>query len=464
MGMIWSGRRTAVVLVGGRGGVCVAAERMTAVDHTWLRMDQPTNRMVVHTVLWFAGPVDWAAARAALAERLVEPFPRFRQRVRRGGLGGPEWVDDPDFALDRHVVTARLPGPGGPEELHAYVGDQLSQALPPDRPLWQVHLVDGYRDGAAMLLRTHHAIADGTALVQVLLSLADPGPDGTGPAGRLRLVDRPAEPALAVAGRTAGALARGYATLLGGRGVAKARSAAGMLAKLGGGRRDDDTLLRAPLGVPKKVTWSAPMPLATVKAAARRFDGTVNDVTLAVIAGGLRRYLAEHGEQAERLTAVVPYNVRPPGAPLPRQLGNEFGLVFVALPVGAGEPAERMAAVKRQMDEIKSSGEAPLVYGALGAMGYTFAEVERRWVDRFAGRASVVVTNVAGPAEPVSFAGTRVGGFMAWVPMTGPIGIGVSIVSYAGQVLLGIAVDAQHDPDRLLTAIRDEIREIAGTG
>jgi diacylglycerol O-acyltransferase / wax synthase len=440
----------------------VTAERMSAVDHTWLRMDQPTNRMVVHTVLWFAQPVDWAAARAALARRLIEPFPRFRQRVRQAGglFGGPEWVDDPAFRLDQHVVTARLPGAGGPAELHAYVGDQLGRALPTDRPLWQVHLVDGYQGGSAMLLRTHHAIADGTALVQVLLSLADPGPDGRQDR-QLRLVDRPpGSPAV----RAVGAVARGYATLLGGRGLARARSAAGMLAKLGSGQRDDDTLLRAPLGVAKRVTWSAPMPLSAVKAAGRRHGGTVNDVALAVVAGGLRRYLAEHGESARQLTAVVPYDVRPPGAPLPRQLGNEFGLVFVALPVGVADPAERIARVKRQMDEIKSSGEAPVVYGALDALGRTPAQVERRWVDWFSGRASVVVTNVAGPRQPLSFAGAPVGGFVAWVPTTGPIGVGISIVSYAGEVVLGIAVDAGLDPDRLLAAVRDEMRHLGETG
>jgi wax ester synthase-like acyl-CoA acyltransferase family protein len=141
-------------------------------------MDRPTNLMVVTCVFWFDRPLDWNRVAAAFAERLVPAFPRFAQRVVEPpvtlGLVGPRWADVERFDVRDHLRRVVLPAPGGDAELHAHVSAQADRPLDPDRPLWEAHLVDGFGDGWAILLRTHHAIADGTALVQALLALADP--------------------------------------------------------------------------------------------------------------------------------------------------------------------------------------------------------------------------------------------------------------------------------------------------
>ena len=157
----------------------IRAERMDPVDVAWLHMDRPTNLMVVNTVLWFDVPVDQASVLQVFGERVVWRFRRFRQRVADPALtlapwAAPEWVDDAGFALAEHVSRTRLPAPGDQRALQRAASDLAGRPLRKDRPLWELHLLDGYGDGGPLLLRTHHAIADGGALMQVLLSLADP--------------------------------------------------------------------------------------------------------------------------------------------------------------------------------------------------------------------------------------------------------------------------------------------------
>ena len=160
-------------------------QRMSNADVAWLHMDQPTNLMVITGVLWFGEVPAWDRVREVIAERLVAPFPRFRQRVVEGAprLSGPHWEEDPNFDLDLHLHRVALPAPGDRAALQALVADLTSTPLDRSRPLWQFHLVDGYEGGAAMIARIHHAIADGIALARVLLSLTDSSPDaGLAPA------------------------------------------------------------------------------------------------------------------------------------------------------------------------------------------------------------------------------------------------------------------------------------------
>ena len=157
----------------------IRAERMEPVDVAWLHMDRPANLMVVNTVLWFDAPVDLASVLEMFGQRVVARFRRFRQRAADPALtlapwAAPEWVDDAGFALADHVSRTRLAAPGDQRALQRAASDLAGRPLRKDRPLWELHLLDGYGDGGALLLRTHHAIADGAALMQVLLSLADP--------------------------------------------------------------------------------------------------------------------------------------------------------------------------------------------------------------------------------------------------------------------------------------------------
>src|SRR6476469_8210820 len=159
-----------------------AAQRMTSSDTAWLHMDRPDDLMVVNCVFRVDQPLDWDRVAAAFADRLVPAYPRFAQRAVDPpvtlGLISPTWQDADDFDVQDHFRRETLPAPGDDAALHAYVSAQADVPLDPARPLWEAHLIDGYRGdgdgrGCAILLRTHHAMADGTALVQALLTLVD---------------------------------------------------------------------------------------------------------------------------------------------------------------------------------------------------------------------------------------------------------------------------------------------------
>jgi WS/DGAT/MGAT family acyltransferase len=197
----------------------------------------------------------------------------------------------------------------------------------------------------------------------------------------------------------------------------------------------------------KRAAWSEPIPLDRVRALGRATGGTINDVLLSAVAGALRRYLAGRGDRVDgaELRAVVPVNLR--AAHDTASLGNKFGLVFLPLPVGEADPLARLAATKRNMDAIKRSPEAIVVFGLLRAFGKTTAAVLVTAVKLLARRASAVMTNVPGPRARIRFAGATVDGVMFWVPQSGRLGLGVSVLSYAGQVRIGIASDVRLVPD-----------------
>jgi len=431
-------------------------ERMASADVAWLHMDRPTNLMVVNCVFWFDEPLDWDRVAAAFGERLVQGFPRFGQRPVDPpvtvGLITPMWRDVPDFDVADHLRRVTLPAPGTDAQLHAYVSAQADVPLDPRRPLWEAHFIDGYcgaegRRGSAVLLRTHHAIADGTALVQALLTLVD-DPSGEGHPDQLPRPGR-ATPTPSLLSRTTKALRQ-----LGERRV--------MLHRLGFGRPDEPSPLRGPLSGRKRLSWSPAIPLEPVRAVGRRTGATVNDLALTAVTGAMRRYLEKHGAVVQRLTAVVPINLRPLDEPMNPLRGNQFGLAFVRLPVSEPDADRRLAAVHAAMETVKKTGEGVVTSGALAVMGHLPTAVEQRWLDVFAGRATAVVTNIAGPREEVSLAGVTLRGFTAWVPSTGPVGVGLSICSYAGQLLLGVNVDEAlvPDSDLLLAALHDEVADL----
>jgi WS/DGAT/MGAT family acyltransferase len=189
-----------------------------------------------------------------------------------------------------------------------------------------------------------------------------------------------------------------------------------------------------------------------VKLVKNFLGGTVNDVLVTAISGGLRRYLVEQGDSTEGLEfrAAVPVNLRDESDG--HTLGNKFGLVFLSLPIGIEEPLMRLTEVRRRMDELKNSSEAPVTLGVLGAMGLgtdAFRELVVRILEP---KATVVLTNVPGPPIPLYLAGQQICEIMFWVPQAGRLGVGISILSYAGNVYLGIATDAGlvPDPGRIL--------------
>jgi WS/DGAT/MGAT family acyltransferase len=222
---------------------------------------------------------------------------------------------------------------------------------------------------------------------------------------------------------------------------------------------DRRTLLRGRCGVAKRAVWIEPLPLKEVKALGNSLDCTVNDVMLAAVSGALGRYLAGRGQPTDGLDirAMVPVSLRRPEGD--NELGNRFGLVILSLPVGVRDPQERMAVLKERMDAIKNTPEAMVAFGILSTMGLTPVQVEKIIVDIFAAKVTAVMTNVPGPREPLYVAGSRLDDMMFWVPAPGGLSLGISILSYAGNVMVGIATDAGliPDPEAIVAGIHGEL-------
>jgi WS/DGAT/MGAT family acyltransferase len=457
-----------------------------AVDTIWLNMDRPNNLMVIDGVMWLDGPLDVERLADVLRRRLVARFPVFSQRplMPLAGLGVPHWEDDPEFDLDWHLRRVRLREPGDETALQAFVEEQVCRPLDREHPLWEFHLVEDYRGGSAIMSRFHHALADGVALTEVLLSLTDATPDADleddDEPSPLRVPGQQAPSGLiAGAGHLVGAttstalgLASGGLHLLSELPhLAQPQTAFDALTlalqtghiadKLVLGHNPQTPLSGTP-GIAKRTVWSAPHSLPQVKEIGRQTGATVNDVIVSVVSGALSSYMVEHGGVAVDVTTMVPVNVRPPG-PLPRELGNQFALVMLPLATGLTEPLARLARTKERMDAIKHSPEATITFGLITAIGRTHPELERRLVDFFSAKAIGVTTNVAGPMAGRYIAGARIEGVLGWVPGSGRQTVGVSAFTYAGTLRVGFKVDAEvvADPESLVEAFDDQLDDLA---
>lgn len=432
-------------------------EPMSLIDAAWLRMDRPTNLMMVCGMMLFQTRLDLHALREVVKARML-CFHRFLQRV-AGPPEAPSWENDPQFDLDWHVRRVALPpGRGALEEL---AGDLASTALDPHRPMWQFHLAEGAH-ASALILRIHHCYGDGFALLHVVDALTDADPahphaahgDST-PApphsAWERLVGGAAETAGDALRAALGAAQAGAALLASPRSaLAAALGAADLLYQAGtiaAMTPDSATSLKGELGVMKRVAWANPLALADVKAVCAVFGCSVNDLLVACLAGTLRAWLRERGEPVDgiELRALVPVNLRDPG-PV-QELGNRFGMVFLSLPVGIDDPLERVAEVRRRMAALKHSQQPLVALGILAGMGMAPEFLKERVLETLAANASLVVTNVRGAEQPRYLAGRRIARQMFWVPQSGGIGLGVSMLSYAGQVDVGVIADARRVPD-----------------
>jgi WS/DGAT/MGAT family acyltransferase len=189
------------------------------------------------------------------------------------------------------------------------------------------------------------------------------------------------------------------------------------------------------------------VPLASVRTAAKEGGATINDVLLAAIAAATGRYLREHGDDTDEIGMMLPFNLRSLKEPMPRGLGNKFGLVFPVLPVKEMDQQARIDRVHEVMQHIKDSDQGRVVFAWVSSLGTTPTQLEQAAIDRYAGMSSLIVTNVPGPKARISIAGNEVTGLLFWVPTSGPVGVGLSLISYAGELIVGIMVDAALMPD-----------------
>jgi WS/DGAT/MGAT family acyltransferase len=445
---------------------------MSRVDHAWLRMERPTNLMMITGVMMFETPVNIVKLKKVLSERFLA-YPRFRQKVVETSTG-TFWQNDADFDLDYHVRLSALPGKADKAALERFVSQMASTPLDKSKPLWQFHLVEKYDGGSALITRIHHCYADGIALVQVMLSMTDSEArpskreplsktwlkeDGKAVKERMGMIDRYMKLGESLLGKSMDFYRDPtLANVVAKEGSEIARELAVALSL----SDDPDTVLRGKLGVSKRVAWAPTLPLEDVKAISRVFDATVNDVLMASMAGALRSYMVERGERIDGVTirATVPVNLRP--LEHAKKLGNHFGLVFLDLPIGEIHPVQRLLRVVESMKQLKQSRQAVVVYGLLAALGMAPPMLQNLAFEIFSRKATTVATNVPGPQMPLYLAGEKIKEQMFWVPQTGSIGMGVSILSYNGNVHFGLIADAKliPDPDAVIQRFIPEFEKL----
>ncbi len=447
-------------------------EPLSNVDAAWLRMEHPTNLMMISGIMTFDRPIDMAHLKAIFQHRFVDKYVRFRQRVvqPRLSLKTAYWELDPNFDLNAHIHHVALPAPGDRAALQELASDLTSTPLDFSRPLWQMHYIENYEEGCALLMRLHHCIADGMALLGVLLSLTDLSPDspwpkpadeetaesGEGLLGRAwHTITKPASTAVNVAKQAAGLTGR---LLQEGRDTISNPSRILELAEQGrdlslsAGRLvlrlpDPPTMFKGQLGVSKKVSWTTPLPLDDIKAIKTVAGGTVNDVLVSILTGALRRYLLSQNQRVEGIEfrAAIPVNLRSPEEM--ETMGNKFGLVFLTMPISIADSVERLHVVRERMTALKNSPEAFAAFGILNALGMTPADIQSEVVKIIGAKATAVLTNVPGHRFPLYLAGQRVRSIMFWVPQSGRLSLGLSIITYANKVFVGICADANLVPD-----------------
>ena len=478
----------------------MAERRLSPADAAWLYSEWENNNQTVSAVAWTETSVDPDEFRKIVRQRIVDTFPTFSRRLRssRNPVYLPSWEDDPNFEIDNHLEIIQLPSPGSKDQLKALISEQRGQLLDRNRPLWKIYQFQNYEGGAtAFHCRIQHSIADGWALVRVVLSLADdddqlerpetyskqghrkrdrvrnaitPAVDSISSLGdRMRRVpamvsgSEIAEETLTVdldrsrfaefGSDLADQVASGWDQV-----TRQAQSATDVFSTAVGGVKavadfalptlPGSTILQGDVSSSKLVDWIDPIPLEPIKQAGKSVDATINDVLLAALTNALRKYLDQHDDLsvADLLTSV-PVSLRPADADLPKELGNRFGLIPVLLPVGIADPIEQLVEVKRRLDELKVS-QLPIVsFGLISATALTTPEVERTIHKINQMHAIGVTTNVPGPRHPISIGGAKVRGMWGMGGLSGNMNLSFGIFTLDGQLNFAVHSDANITPN-----------------
>ena len=455
-------------------------ERMSPVDTAWLRMDRPNNLMQILGVMLFDGKLDVKRLKRAIEVHMLQ-HRRFVQKVVADDAGY-WWEDDAGFEIDRHLQRSKLPGKAGKAELQAYVSGLASVPLAPQHPLWEFHLVDTALGGQALVMRIHHCIADGIALVGVIMSMTEGAPGRSARRGKpavsapdtggeddgfWHMLWHPVSEVLHSPVRSSAELIGKYVDLLAhpvqiSNLLRVGSDIASEIAKIAFMENDSPTRFKGRPGTDKRFAWSERIPLPEIKAVGKVLGGSVNDLMLSAVAGALRSYLVAQGDDTDgvELRSMVPVNLRKAGDE--GKLGNRFGLVAMVLPVGIENPLARLHETRARMESLKNSYQAALTLTVLGAAGLAPKVVQQQVLDLLANKATAVMTNVPGPKDAIYLAGAKLTQPLFWVPQSGDIGLGVSILSYDGGVQVGLMTDSRlvADPQRIIDGFASEFEKL----
>jgi WS/DGAT/MGAT family acyltransferase len=455
--------------------------RMTGLDAAFINLERTGQLLHVGGAYTVEGPLDFARTVADLSARL-HLIPRYTQRVVRVpfNLAHPTWEPDPSFDIRHHVVRHVLRGDGDDQQLSQLVSRLFAQPLHRERPLWEMHQIDGYRGGrSALFFKVHHAMIDGVSGVQLLAVVFDPSPTpqpvppAHGSASAPPLPSSVTQLMRGVEDLARDMLEQGRA-LLGflrepRRAVAELARTADAVAELG------RVLLAGTPTTPfnghvsglRRVVWTT-FSLHEVKAIKNRLGGTVNDVILTTISAALRAFLERRGVNPDRveLRAMVPVNVRAAHEHL--KLGNRVSMMVAPLPVGIFDPLERLRQVRAAMALLKERRQADQMTRMVELLDLLPASLQKplSWLQVQAAPVNTICTNVPGPPVSLYVQGQRLETLVPIVPLAQGVGLAFAILSYADTITIGVTADPALIPDcdqmpGLLEAGFEELRGLA---
>lgn len=459
-------------------------DRLSPLDVSFLYFEEPTTPMHVGGVAVFQEPdggFDLERLVRLISARIAF-VPRYRQRIKwvPGRLANPVWVDDEDFDVTYHVRRSALPRPGSPAQLAELVARVQSRPLDRSRPLWEMYLVEGLSGGRfAVITKTHHAMVDGVAAVDIGQVILDTTPDGRElPPDTWRPTAEPSWVEL-VAGAVAETVRRPTALVDSVRGgLSELSSAAARVREAAGGllaaastvaRSAPESPLNAVIGEQRRYAMLA-LDLDDHRRIRKAHGGTVNDVILATVAGALRAWLMTRGEKvgpATSVRALVPVSVRGEAADTGRApAGNRVSSYLVDLPVGEPSAVMRLHQVSYRMQAHKETGQAVGAEALVGIAGFApptlhslgarvASGLSKRWFN-------LVVTNVPGPQQPLYAADARMLAAYPVVPLARGQALSIGVTSYDGSVFYGLNADrdAMPDVDVLAQCLDDALTEL----
>jgi WS/DGAT/MGAT family acyltransferase len=415
-----------------------------------------------------------------LIQERIALVPRYRQKVRwvPGRIANPVWVDDEEFDVAYHVRRSALPRPGSDAQLRDLVGRIMSRPLDRNRPLWEMYLVEGLSGGRfALLTKTHHAMVDGAGAIDIGQVILDIEPDPQRPAAThwtphkepsdidlvaSAVTEIVRSPAAAVDAVRSGAVDVRETVERFGRRAAGLASAALTMA-----RPPTSNPLNAPIGEARRFGM-AELRLDDFKSIRRHHGGTINDVVLAVVSGGLREWMMTRGESVSsksQVRALVPVSVRAGD----EGSGNHIAAFLVDLPVGEPQPVVRMHRITYEMDQLKATGQMVGAQALVGIAGFappTLHAAAARTANDWARRMfNLVVTNVPGPQFPLYAGGALMLGAYPVVPLAKGQAVSIGLTSYDGGMYFGLNADrdAMTDVDVLAECLVSSLHELLDT-
>lgn len=454
----------------------VLSRRLSGIDAAFLYLERKEIPLNIAAVAMFDGPIPFREFVANIDSK-QDLIPRYRQVAVPPpfNLGYPTWEDAPGFDIKHHIFRVRLDAPGGEAELEALAGRLLSQVLDRGKPLWEIHIVDGLKDGrGALIARIHHALADGVAGAALLRIMLDPTPEGSHTV-RQRRTRRAVPPreehtlAEQIGSAIQGALENAVAAEAGLLSLAE-----GLLSDCGKDALQElATLLPELLKPPERFPFNKPcsgdrkfcwaeVDFSEVQAIRAALGGKVNDCILSVVVRALARYIRLHGEKVNGrfLRVVCPVNLR--NGEQGESLGNRITFLPVVLPLDVRDPVEMLRAVATRMEIMKSVRAAELIAIAASCLGTAPAPLQELFwrgvplVPLPLPLLNIICTNVPGSPSALYTVGRRLVASYPHVPTGYELGLGVAVQSYDGKLFFGLTADAHVAPD--VARLRDYIR------